>query len=135
MIYLRPKLVGNFKPEKAPRPRQKRKREGNSSSHLDLIRKCPCAIPDCNDLAIQAHHLKATGERGAAMRSPDRFAVPLCVDHHLHGVELVGSKNELGWFKERGVNALQLAADLWVARGNLRRMRSVTLEHRMRAED
>ncbi len=46
------------------------------------------------------------------LRSTDRWAVPLCnADHFL--IETAGSKNEVAWFHERGVDVLALANGLW----------------------
>lgn len=134
-MYLRPRVIGNFKATSNQREKPKRRRETDSQSHLSDIRKCRCCVPVCHSENVQAHHLKSTGERGTAMRSPDRFAVPLCHDHHINGVELVGSKNELDWFNVKGIKALQLAADLWASRGRLDRMQKIVIEYRFRAEE
>lgn len=125
--------IGNFKRSRADRLKEKTRdkhddREGNSSAHLALIRQLPCCV--CGKRpGGQAHHLKATGLRGAGMRSPDKCALPMCEECHLNGVERAGSKNELDWFAKRGIQALDYAAALWTATGDLGRMFKVALEH------
>lgn len=55
-------------------------------------------------------------------KSEDRFGVPLCqrgfsssgADCHT-AVEAAGSKNEVEWFHERGVDCFKLAGLLWMA--------------------
>lgn len=131
-----PSGAPNFKRPRAERLAEKVRddhddREGNSSAHLELIRKLPC----CCCLKTpggQAHHLKATGLRGMGMRSPDRFALPMCEECHLHGVERAGSKNELSWFEKHGIQALELCAALFGATGDLPRMLKVLVEHTRR---
>jgi hypothetical protein len=126
-------VYGNFR-QRNPGKRRKnsdkiKKREGNSERHLACIRKLPC----CVTLAMpggEAHHLKAeTGTRGGAMRSVDKFTVPMAHDPHME-VENVGTRNEIAWFRERGVDPLILAADLWKATGDVARMTEVLIGHR-----
>ena len=47
-------------------------------------------------------------------RSSDRWALPLCGRCHRE-IEGAGSKNEIDWFRERGIDCLRLAAELWGA--------------------
>lgn len=105
------------------------KREGMSAKHCAMIRKCPCAA--CLiEPAGTIHHLKqGTGERGGAMRSSDRFGVPLCPVCH-HDIEHIGSKNERAHFLGWGVDPLRLASDLWAATGNQDEMARIVKEHR-----
>ncbi len=129
-------IFGNFKPDPEKRKRRKspkEKRPGNDPAYLALIRKLPCCVQDeecCGN--IEAHHLKATGERGAGMRSSDKWAVPLCHEHHINGVERIGSRKEISWFRERGIWPISLAKDLWANRHDLRAMECVLGEHRIK---
>lgn len=126
----------NFKRPRAERLADKNRdkradRPGNSDDHLALIRKLPCCLQGCSIMPSgTAHHIKATGLRGGAMRSPDRYAIPLCWDHHINGVERQGSKNELSWLSNRGVEALDLAAALWGATGDLPKMVRIVIQHK-----
>lgn len=116
--------IGNFKPSREQRKKEKnidkrKDRAGNCEKHLAAIRKLPCAIPGCNVVGCDAHHLRDTGERGGAIRSPDKYAIPLCsLVHHIDqstGVHSVGTKRELAWLREKGIDGLELAAALWNA--------------------
>jgi hypothetical protein len=46
------------------------------------------------------------------MKSPDRYTIPLCAQHHR---ELHEDGNEVRWLGERGIDGLELAAALWEA--------------------
>ncbi len=109
-------LLANFR-KRGARPKKtdswRDRRPGNSDAHLARIRLCPCV--HCLKKPSDPHHLKyGTGERGMALRSTDRFAVPLCRAHH-DEVERAGTQNEPGWFAAIGVDALALADALWHA--------------------
>lgn len=139
MTYFGPRIIGNFKRPRAERLAEKVRddhdnRDGNSQRHLELIRKLPCCV--CPRVpGGEAHHLKATGLRGMGMRSPDKCAVPMCHQCHVEGVERAGSKNELAWFEKRGIEALELAAALWGATGDLPRMTKIVIEHKRDVRD
>lgn len=138
MTYLGPRVIGNFKPAKSARirdkvakPARKRsERDGNDDKHLAAIRKCVCTV--CGKVGgNDPHHLKQnTGDRGAGMRSSDKWAVPLCRPHH-DEIERIGSRNETRWFAERGVESpIDLAAALWSASPDVARMTAIILAHR-----
>ncbi len=119
----RTRVVGNFKKPRRERQRgNSRKadtRPGMSEEHLAFIRRLPCCIPGCRvHPAGTAHHLKSTRERGMGLRSTDQHTLPMCAEHHLYGVERVGSKRELHWFAKHGIEALDLAAALWRVSGD-----------------
>lgn len=123
-------VYGNFR-IRGPKKKKERKadsRHGMSEDHLALIRKLPCCITG-RVPAGEAHHLKATGERGMGLRSTDRWAVPMAHDSHME-VERAGSRNELGWFKARGIDAIDLATSLWLATGDLPKMTKIVIAHR-----
>jgi hypothetical protein len=123
-----------FKKPRAPKTKKKsaaEKREGMSKQHLELIRQLPCCVGQ-NHPGGEAHHLKISAERGMGMRATDKWAVPMCHDHHVNGVERAGSKNEQKWFRDRGVQPLDLAAGLWLVTGDLERMRLVMQAHNLR---
>ncbi len=136
MTYFGPKVLGNFRKarEEGPKPHKNsekhKDRPGMSESHLALIRKMPCArclrVP-----ASEAHHLKSIpGTRGAGLRAPDKFAVPLCRQHH-EEIERAGTRNEMSMMAASGVaNVHVLASDLWNASGDLPKMVKILLAHR-----
>jgi len=123
-------VLGNFR-VRSPRKKKERKadsRPGMSEHHLALIRKLPCCITG-RVPAGEAHHLKATGERGMGLRSTDRWALPIAHDFHME-VERAGSRNELSWFRARGIDAIDLATALWLASGDLSKMTKIVIAHR-----
>lgn len=131
-IY-RERRYGNFKPPRAQRGHRnsnwRNEREGQSAAHLSAIRKLPCAVGGAGP--VEAHHLKAlTKERGMAVRSTDRWAVPLSHDEHM-SVERAGTRNEIAWFKARGIEDPHgLAAALFAASPDLERMKLIVDAHR-----
>lgn len=138
-MSLHPKIYGNFR-ERGPKKRKNSerylKRPGMSEAHLACIRQLPCCV--CGGTKhIEAHHLKATAERGMGLRSTDKWAVPACGfggQNHCHeDIERLGSKNEVAWFATKGVDVLVLAMDLWAASGNVARMREIVIAHRSRS--
>ena len=94
-------------------------REGNSPAHLACIRKLPCCL--CGAQPADPHHLMQTGERGMGMRSPDRYAIPLCRHHH-DALHSNGSKNEETFLAEQGIDGRALAAALWRLTGDIEAM-------------
>lgn len=125
---------GNFKPpkgyarEKRTNSQTYKDRPGMSPAHLVCIRKLRCCVCGARP-PVEAHHLKqGTNARGMGLRSPDKFAVPLCP--YCHGeVERAGSKNEQKWFEGRGLDALLLADALYRSTGELDRLQKIVLAH------
>ena len=138
MTYLFGKVIGNFKASRTQRQKAKASkastkradRPGNSEEHLAAIRKCPCVVT-LRVPAGEAHHLKqGTGERGAGMRSSDKWAIPLSHVPHME-LERESSRNEAKWFERHGVDApLDLAAALWAASPDVAKMTKIILAHR-----
>ena len=138
MAYQVPRetMLANFKPTRTQKMRAKAahdpraNRDGDCEKHRAAVRTLPCSIPSCNRVGgVDPHHLKQTGERGAALRSPDKYAVPLCREHH-EEIERAGSKNELRWFEVRGIEVLGLAAALWGIRGNAGAMARIIIANK-----
>lgn len=124
----------NFKKPLSQRLRKDKpaaeKRPGMSAKHCDLIRAMPCAITlkmPCGEI----HHLQnGTVERGAGLRSTDRWGIPLT--HALH-MELhkLGSRREPEWFAKHGIDdPLGLASALWHSTGDLPKMIRILMSHR-----
>lgn len=126
-------VLANFRARGAKKPHKNseryKKRPGMSEKHLVLVRSCPCAA--CGRMpAGTVHHLKSgTGERGAGLRSTDKWGVPLCMMHH-EEVERAGTKQEVATFSQWSIDPHQLAQGLWAAKGDLKRMMRVVLAHR-----
>ena len=121
---------------KERRPSAAIKREREAPGYLEKIRALPCCIPGCNAPApSHAHHLKCTGERGIGRKSSNRWAVPLCYECHIHGVERVGSRQEAAWFRERGILCLDLAAALFANSHSVDAMLNILKIHREKAAE
>lgn len=129
----RERVLANFKPEKKTKqtPVAKR-REKAAPGHRKLImqlRCCACGKPGPSD----PHHLKHG--RGSMVKAPDSWLVPLCsgldgCHRGPDGVELAGTQNEDAWFQARGIESpAALAADLFAATGDLRKMQKVLFLH------
>ena len=137
-LRMHPFKLGNFKDPKAKlrrkEPLRRAERPGMSDAHLDLIRQLPCAR--CGSPSpSEPHHLKSllSSERGMARRSSDQWAVPLgpafgCGCHA--EVEKIGTKNEVAWFGEVGIDPHELAMGLWNVTGDKDRMLRVLQAHR-----
>jgi DNA recombination protein Rad52 len=83
-------------------------RRVRSKSHLLFVSAKPCAI--CGDLPRHAHHVTFAQLRGLSVKVSDEFTVPLCPMHHnlLHQ-----NRNERAFWRQHGIDALSLAAQLW----------------------
>jgi hypothetical protein len=105
-----------------PQP-QKRQRDGMDRNHVANVGDCPCCV--CGTVSgVHAHHLLRSGERGMALKSPDKYCIPLCALHHQ---ELHDAGDEDGYLARRDIDGRALAAALWAERGNLEGMIRVTL--------
>ncbi len=131
-----PPRIPKVMPQHTPR-----KREGMDSRHLANVRQLPCVTcPEGTWLvrgnyATQAHHLMRSGERGLSLKSPDKYAVPLCLACHGPSPypNVTDAGNEDAWFAERGLNGRAVAAALWAARSDLEAMRRVIFRARQEA--
>ena len=127
LTSLHPHRYGNFKPPKNPNrqkePKAKDRRPGMSPEHLALIRQLPSCVSGRKP--CDPHHLRVTQERGVGMKATDQWCVPLTRDEHDH-LHTLGSRRELGWFQERGIeNPYDLANALWKQSGDLERMEKI----------
>lgn len=137
-------IYGNFRLTRAERekaksaaPKKRReKRPGNSEAHRVAIRKLPCCVVGCTIVGVEAHHLKhgpAARERSVGRKATDRWLLPLCHEHHIHGVEINGStaRTEPKWFHEHGIDEpIELASALWMASPNAAAMTRIVLAHK-----
>ncbi len=130
-----PLSIPNFRVRKPKvrKPPAWLKRERKASGYLAKIRKLSCCVCD-HPAPSEAHHLKcADPNRGKGQKVPNKFALPLCNECHIHGVERVGSRREAAWFRERSVLCLDLAAALYANSHSLEAMMNVLTVHREKA--
>jgi len=125
---------------KAPKTNPWRKRrDGNDPAYLAAIRSLGCIL-GCTDPEVrtEAHHLKsgeAAKHRGVFMKAPDKFAVPLCVLHHLE-IERLSSLREEEFFARSGVSVHLFAKQAWRSWetfGSVDRLHSLFVVHQQQA--
>jgi hypothetical protein len=99
-------------------PEQRRLRD---KAHLRFVAKQPCLI--CGRQPSDAHHLRFAQPRGLGLKVSDEFTVPLCRAHHreVHRAEI-----ELNWWKTAGIDAIDIARELWSETHPLRNLASTT---------
>ena len=134
-VNFKPTRTERMKRAKARSGEKRAKRDGNDLEYLKKLRSLPCVV--CGNPAPNTvHHLKDTGQRGAAMRSPDKFGLPLCMAGFTHGddchgqVERIGSRRELRWFADHGIDAIELCYALWGVKHSYDAMLRVLMAHR-----
>jgi DNA recombination protein Rad52 len=76
--------------------------------HLRTVAGKPCLI--CGLEPCHAHHLKFAQSHGLAQKVSDEFVVPLCAPHH---DELHRAGDERNWWREKGLDPLPVALELW----------------------
>ena len=81
--------------------------------HLRFVASQPCLV--CGRSPSQAHHLRFAQPRAMGRKVSDEFTVPLCATHH-HELHIRG--NELEWWKDKQIEPLQIADELWRAQGS-----------------
>ena len=76
--------------------------------HLKFVASQPCVV--CGRQPSDPHHLRFAQPRAIGLKVSDEFTVPLCRGHHrqLHQVG-----NEVTWWEELKINALEIAKGLW----------------------
>src|SRR5215475_11636695 len=79
-------------------------------AHLKFVATHPCLV--CGRQPADPHHLRFAQPRAIGLKVSDEFTVPLCRGHHR---ELHQTGNELAWWKDRNIDALQVAKELWDA--------------------
>ena len=77
-------------------------------AHLRFVASQPCLI--CGRQPSDPHHLRFAQPRAIGLKVSDEFAVPLCRGHHR---QLHQAGNEVGWWEDLHINALEIAQGLW----------------------
>jgi ERF superfamily protein len=81
-----------------------------NKAHLAFVAAQPCLV--CRRLPCDAHHLKFAEPRALGRKVSDEFTVPLCREHH-HQLHRHG--NEMAWWANLRIDALETAKELWAA--------------------
>lgn len=77
-------------------------------AHLRFVAHQPCLV--CGRQPSDPHHLRFAQPRAIGLKVSDEFTVPLCRGHHR---ELHQTGNEVAWWKNRNLDALEIAKKLW----------------------
>jgi hypothetical protein len=83
----------------------KRRRD---KAHLRYVATQPCLV--CGRQPSDPHHLKFAQPRALGLKVSDEFTVPLCRGHHR---QLHQAGNEVAWWDDLDINALEIAKGLW----------------------
>jgi hypothetical protein len=86
-----------------PEPRRLR-----DKVHVKYVSKRPCLI--CGRQPSDPHHLRFAQRPALGRKVSDEFIVPLCRTHHR---EVHRSSDEVAWWKQSGIDALEVAHKLW----------------------
>ncbi len=84
-------------------PRRVRDKE-----HLRFVASQPCLV--CGRSPGHAHHIRFAQPRAMGRKVSDEWTVPLCATHH-RSLHTVGDEEK--WWKERGINPIIHAEQLW----------------------
>jgi hypothetical protein len=77
-------------------------------THLKFVAAQPCLI--CGRQPSDPHHLRFAQPRALGLKVSDEFTVPLCRGHHR---QLHQAGNEIAWWEDLNINALEMANGLW----------------------
>ena len=68
-------------PPKLPK-KPKRETRWRSQAHLTFVRSHQCSVPGCQQMPIEAAHVRLGSHTGIGQKPDDWRAVSLCKDHH-----------------------------------------------------
>ena len=77
-------------------------------AHLRFVASQSCLV--CGRQPSDPHHLRFAQPRALGLKVSDEFTVPLCRGHHR---QLHQASNEVAWWKNLHINALEIANGLW----------------------
>jgi len=93
-----------------PKPAKKKKIKEGDEGFLKFLRTLPCLCTGKMG-QVQSHHLLDTGLRGAALKSPDRYSIPL--DWQIHDA-LHRAGDETLFLASHGItDAMQIADEFY----------------------
>jgi hypothetical protein len=77
-------------------------------AHLRFVASQPCLV--CGRQPSDPHHLRFAQPRALGLKVSDEFTIPLCRGHHR---QLHQAGNEVAWWQDLKINALEIAKGLW----------------------
>ena len=122
-----PSPPGSLLKRAVERPQQRAEAD-RDPDYLGQIRACPCL--HCGMEPSEAAHVRyasaAFGKASGMGKTPsDRFALPLCAEHHRLSRHAQHHHGERQWWEALGINPLICAENLYACRGDLVAMRAV----------
>ena len=78
-----------------------------SKAYLRHVRQTPCLA--CRSPYPSAHHLQRVGGKGMALKTDDKWAVPLC--HTCHMDLHQGGRSEDLWWALKGIDPVKWAKE------------------------
>jgi len=113
----------------APIVRVRKAAAERDPDYLSLVRQCPCLSCGMEPCYEAAHVRMASAAFGKASglgkKPPDRWALPLCPDHHRVLNVSQHHQDERFFWDTLGINPLITAEKLYAQRGDLVAMRAV----------
>jgi hypothetical protein len=98
-------------------------------SYLRDVRQCPCLHCGLDGFSEAAHvrlssgyHRKASG---MGKKPADKWAVPLCAEHHRLARDAQHNRSEREFWDDLGINPLAACERLWAKRGDVVAMRAM----------
>lgn len=124
----RPAPIGSLLKREITVLRPKYPEAEKDPEYLKLVRACPCLY--CGMEPSEAAHVRYAsalhGKASGMGRKPsDRYAVPLCAEHHRLGSNAQHNHGERQWWRTLGIDPLFVADQLYAQRGDLVAMRAV----------
>lgn len=88
-----------------------------SPAHLAFVRTFHCIVPGCEDVPIEAAHIRVGTVCGMGQKPDDWYAVACCREHHseMHRI------GERSFAAKHGVNLIDLAQEFCAASPAYRR--------------
>ena len=130
----RPVLPGALlkRPLEIARRMQLRQFAERDPVYLARVRQCPCLRCGADSAGEAAHLRMASGAHGKASaigkKPADRWALPLCAEHHRLTRRAQHTVGERAFWSEIGVNPLLIAERLFAQREDLVAMRAVVIQ-------
>lgn len=100
--------------------------------YLAFVRQCPCLHCGLDPCSEAAHVRFASGAFGKASgmgkKPADRYALPLCPEHHRLARDCQHAGSERVFWARLGINPLIVCDRLYPQRGDLVAMRAVVIQ-------
>lgn len=112
--------------------RQRRPREIDKR-HKAALARCPCVVPGCGREPVHVAHVRVSDaaagveQAGMAAKPSDRYALPLCPDHHQNGPDAEHRVGTTKFWRDLGIDPLRFAAELYDLSPDVEAMRLVIL--------